>query len=77
MGFETQEEAERWAENMEQRADAVKEERLLASAGAMQDAEAAWAEVAQTEVFVHAKDWLKELCKAAFVRGFMTARTSR
>lgn len=31
MGFETQEEAERWAENMEFRADQLKEERLLAS----------------------------------------------
>lgn len=29
MGFETQEEAERWAEEMEFRADAEREERLL------------------------------------------------
>lgn len=32
MGFETQEEAERWAEEIEFRADAAKEEKLLASA---------------------------------------------
>jgi hypothetical protein len=32
MGFETQEEAERWAENMEFCADQAKEEKLLASA---------------------------------------------
>ena len=31
MGFETQEQAEAWAENMEQRAKERKEERLLAS----------------------------------------------
>lgn len=29
MGFESQEEAERWAENMEFRADQLKEERML------------------------------------------------
>lgn len=29
MGFETQEEAERWAEGMELRADALREERML------------------------------------------------
>lgn len=32
MGFETQEEAERWAENMEFRAEQRREERMLASA---------------------------------------------
>lgn len=36
MGFETQEEAERWAENMEFRAEQRAEEKLLASASSME-----------------------------------------
>ena len=40
MGFESQEEAERWAENAEFRAEQAKEEKLLA--GYVDPKEAAW-----------------------------------
>lgn len=71
MGFETQEEAERWAENMEMAADRRKEERMLAG----EEADKAFREWAvSNKAYADARGWLQELTAMAYKRGFMAAR---
>ncbi len=67
MGFETQEQAENWAENMEQRAKWRKEERLLASAELELEAEESWGR------FVANAPGLKSY-KDAYIRGYKSGR---
>lgn len=77
-GFTTwsvkQEEAERWAENMEFLADQRKEERLLKGFQDRQDADSAWLEVVALPEYQKASAFLQPLVEAAFKNGFLRAR---
>lgn len=59
MGFETQEEADRWAENIEFRADQLREERLLAKSKA-------WVELTQLPAFKDMPKSVMELQSSVF-----------
>ena len=71
MGFETQEEAERWAEEIEYRADAAREERLLAS---VDPASVAWTKfISENPEFISGTKYLTDLARAAYLRGYKDA----
>jgi hypothetical protein len=74
MGFETQEEAERWAEEIEFRADAAREEKLLASAETELRASVAWTKfIAENPEFITGTQYLIELARSAYLRGYKDA----
>jgi hypothetical protein len=46
-------------------------------AGAKAEAEIAWQEVAATQAFKDARPFIQDLCKTAFIRGFLDGRGVR